>query len=74
MNKPENNLSIFIDALTKQEAELRSKTNYCFEHNFKKDGEWLRMKLDIIREIRSEAELISGDNTLRPVFIFSDKP
>ena len=74
MTQQEQNLTIFIDAITNQEAELRSKTNYCFEHNFKKDGEWLRMKLDIIREIRSEAELISGDKPLRPIFNFSDKP
>ena len=73
MSQTEKNLKAFIEALQKEESELRSKANYCFEHKFNKDADWLRMKATIVQEIRFEAELISGEKPLRPMFNFKDK-
>ncbi len=69
-----NNLSENVDKLAtilkEKEVELRQKANFCNEHNFKKEEEWLRMKYQIVNEIRFEVELLKSENEFRPLFDF----
>lgn len=72
MTQTEKNLKIFIEGLDKKEKEIRAKANFCAEHKFNKECDWLRMKLAIISEIKLEAGFISDDKPIRPLFDFPD--
>lgn len=70
MSQIEKNVSKFIECLKEQENKLRQKANFCNEHNFKKEEEYIRSKLQIIQEIRFESELILEPKDNRPLFNF----
>lgn len=65
-----SNISILKKELSKKEETLRQQANFCSDHNFKKEEEWLRMKVRIIQEIRFEVDLLTSDNEYRPFFDF----
>jgi hypothetical protein len=70
MSDLSKNVDKLADILRKKESELREKANFCREHNFAKEEEWLRMKCQIVKEIRLETELLKGENEFRPFFNF----
>lgn len=70
MSQIEKNVSKFIECLKEQENKLKQKAKFCNEHNFKKEEEYIRSKLQIIQEIRFESELILESNDNRPYFNF----
>jgi hypothetical protein len=59
-----------IKVLKEKEVDLRSKANFCCQHKFLKEEEWLRMKFQIVNEIRFEVELLKGEKEFRPLFNF----
>ena len=66
----ENNVKILSEKLKEAETDLRNKANFCNEHKFSKEEEWLRMKHQIVQEIRFEVELLTTDKNYRPLFNF----
>ena len=66
----ENNVKTLSKKLRESENELRQKANFCNEHKFSKEEEWLRMKCQIVQEIRFEVELLTSDKEYRPHFSF----
>ena len=66
----ENNVKILSDKLREKEKQLNDKANFCREHKFHKEEEHIRFKVDIVRQIRFEVELLNGKNDLRPLFDF----
>ena len=66
----EKNVEILFNKVYEAEKDLRNRANYCHEHNFPKEEEWLRMKCEIISEIRFEIELLSDKKDIRPCFRF----
>jgi len=70
MENLSQNVDKLIEVLKQKETDLRQKANFCKEHKFTKEEEWLRMKYKIVNEIRIEAELLKSDNEFRPWFDF----
>lgn len=70
MSIVDKNIERFLEALKSEEQRIRQKANFCNEHSFSKEEEWLRMKLSIISEIRLEADLINSEKENRPRFKF----
>ena len=66
----EENIGILYEKVYEAEKDLRQRANYCHEHNFPKEEEWLRMKCQIVSEIRFEIDLLSAKKPLRPNFRF----
>lgn len=66
----EKNVEILFNKVYEVEKELRQKANYCHEHNFPKEEEWLRMKHDIVNQIRFEIGQLSNEKDIRPLFSF----
>ena len=66
----ENNVKILSEKLREKEKSLNDKANFCKEHKFFKEEEHIRLKVNIVREIRFEVELLDGQNDLRPYFDF----
>ena len=66
----EENIGILYEKVYEAEKDLRQRANYCHEHNFPKEEEWLRMKCQIVSEIRFEIDLLSDKKPLRPSFRF----
>ena len=66
----EKNVEILFNKVYEAEKDLRNRANYCHEHNFPKEEEWLRMKCQIVQEIRFEVELLTSDKEYRPRFSF----
>ena len=66
----ETNVKILSEKLKEKETKLNDKANFCKEHKFYKEEEHIRFKVDIIRQIRFEVELLDGQNDLRPYFDF----
>ena len=66
----ENNLKILSEKLREKEKQLNDKANFCKEHKFLKEEEHIRFKVEIVRQIRFEVELLNGKNDLRPFFDF----
>ena len=64
------NVDKLVEVLKEKEAGLRQKANFCREHKFTKEEEWLRMKYQIVNEIRFEVELLKSENEFRPLFNF----
>ena len=64
------NVDKLVEILKEKETDLRKKANFCSEHKFKKEEEWLRMKYRIVNEIRFEVELLKSENEFRPLFDF----
>lgn len=59
-----------VEVLLEKETDLRKKANFCREHNFSKEQEWLHMKYQIVNEIRFEVELLKSENRFCPKFNF----
>lgn len=70
MENLSKNVDKLVAVLNKKETDLRQKANFCKEHGFTKEEEWLRMKWKIVSEIRFEVELLKSENEFRPVFNF----
>jgi len=70
MKNLSNNVDKMVEVLKEKETELRQKANFCREHKFSKEEEWLRMKYQIVNEIRFEVELLKSENEFRPRFDF----
>ena len=70
MENLSKNVDKFVDALKKKEDDLRQKVNFCREHKFTKEEDWLRMKYQIVNEIRYEVELLKSEKEFRPLFDF----
>jgi len=70
MEKLSQNVDKLVDVLKQKETDLRQKANFCKEHKFTKEEEWLRMKYQIVNEIRFEVELLKSKNEFRPLFDF----
>lgn len=66
----ENNVKILSEKLREKEKQLNDKANFCKEHKFFKEEEHIRLKVNIVREIRFEVDLLNGKNDLRPLFDF----
>ena len=66
----ENNVKILSEKLKEKEKQLNDKANFCKEHKFFKEEEYIRLKVNIVREIRFEVDLLNGKNDLRPLFDF----
>ena len=66
----ENNVKILSEKLREKEKQLNDKANFCREHKFYKEEEHIRFKVDIVRQIRFEVDLLNGKNDLRPLFDF----
>ena len=66
----EKNVGILFNKVYEAEKDLRNRANYCHEHNFPKEEEWLRMKYDIVNQIRFEIDQLSNDKDVRPIFNF----
>ena len=66
----EKNVEILFNKVYEAEKDLRNRANYCKEHNFPKEEEWLRMKCEIVNEIRFEIGQLSKDKDIRPCFSF----
>lgn len=64
------NVDKLVEVLKEKEAGLRQKANFCREHKFTKEEEWLRMKYQIVNEIRFEVEQLKNENEFRPLFTF----
>jgi hypothetical protein len=64
------NVDKMVEVLKEKEADLHQKANFCREHKFTKEEEWLRMKYQIVNEIRFEVELLKSENEFRPLFNF----
>ena len=66
----EKNVEILFNKVYEAEKDLRNRANYCHEHKFSKEEEWLIMKCQIVQEIRFEVELLTSDKEYRPRFSF----
>ncbi len=66
----EKNVEILFNKVYEAEKDLRNRANYCNAHNFPKEEEWLRMKCEIISEIRFEIKLLNDKKDIRPCFHF----
>lgn len=64
------NLDLFIEELKKEEVKFRNKMIFCKEHEFKEEERLLRIKMNILSEIRSEAENIKTSENYNPKFFF----
>lgn len=63
-------LELFISELKKEESKILQKHNFCIEHNFKKESQYLQEQKAMLFEIRCEAELILSSDDYRPRFLF----
>jgi len=70
MENLSKNVDKMVEVLKKKEDDLRQMANFCSEHKFKKEEEWLRMKYRIVNEIRFEVELLKSENNFCPLFDF----
>ena len=70
MKNLSKNVDKMIEVLKQKESDLRQKANFCKEHKFTKEEEWLRMKYQIVNQIRFEVELLKSENEFRPLFEF----
>lgn len=70
MKNLSNNVDKLVEVLKEKETDLRKNANFCREHKFTKEEEWLRMKYQIVNEIRFEVELLKSENEFRPLFNF----
>lgn len=52
----EKNLEKYINVLIEKEKEIKSKWLFCKEHKFSEEERILMLKLNILTEIRAEAE------------------
>ncbi|PAC27808.1 hypothetical protein [Flectobacillus sp. BAB-3569] len=59
-----------VEVLKEKETDLRHKLKFCKEHKFEKEEEWLRMKYQIVNEIRFEVELLKSENKFCPKLSF----
>lgn len=70
MQNLSKNIDKLMEVLRKNENELRQKANFCKEHKFTKEEEWLRMKYQIVNQIRFEVELLKTEKEYKPLFNF----
>lgn len=63
-------LDLFIEELKKEEVKFRNKMVFCNEHQFKEEERLLRIKMNILSEIRAEAENIKTSEEYQPRFYF----
>ena len=70
MKSLKDNVQTLSKVLKEQENELRQKANFCHEHKFQREEEWLRMKCQIVQEIRFEVDLLDSSKDFRPLFNF----
>ena len=70
MTKLEKNVDKLIEGLKKKESELIQKANFCNEHKFLKEEEWIRARYNIVKDIRFELENAKTSDDYRVYFEF----